>query len=67
MVVLKTVPADIVAVALVVVRATSTVAVAALGDCGTYPNVFACDTTEERNAELSRNISFASMFALNAR
>ena len=39
-VVLKTVPADIVAVALVVVRATSTVAVAARGDCGTYPDMF---------------------------
>ena len=41
MVVLKTVPADIVAVALVVVRATSTVAVAALADVGTYPRVLA--------------------------
>ena len=41
-VVLKTVPADIVAVALVVVSAISTtVAVDALADVGTYPRVLA--------------------------
>ena len=40
-VVLKTVPASIVALALVVVKETSTVAVAALADVGTYPRVLA--------------------------
>jgi len=67
MVVLKTAPASIVALALLVFSAISTTAVDALADVGTYPRVFACDTMDERKEALSRNISFASMFALNAR
>ena len=38
----------------------------ALADLTSYPNAFACDTALERKLELSKNISFATMFALNA-
>ena len=43
------------------------VATGALGEPTSYPNIFAWDTTLERSAELSKNISFANIFALKPR
>jgi hypothetical protein len=60
------VPAFIVFVASVVTKFTLMVAFGALADLTSYPNAFACDTALERKLELSKNISFATMFALKA-
>ena len=62
--VVKAVPADIVLLESVVFKVTVIIAFAALGEETSYPNIFACDTALDRKDVLSRNISFASIFAL---
>ena len=66
-VVVNAVPATIVFVGESVSKDMFTVATGARQDVGSYPKVFAWDTTLVRKAALSRNISFASIFALKPR
>ncbi len=64
---MNAVPAGIVFVELEVVNETFIVALGALAEVTSYPNVFAWETILDLRDALSRNISFANIFALKPR